>query len=60
MPYSTATGMPANFAGALSRGGIQQETITAAPGWYVQACFLETAAQPDTRLGMERVVQIVS
>jgi hypothetical protein len=53
-------GVPANFAGALSPGGSQQERITAAPGWYVQACFLETAGRPNTRLGMERVIRIVS
>ena len=54
------SGAPANFAGALSRGGLQQETITAGPGWYVQACFLETAGRPNTRLGMERVIRILS
>jgi hypothetical protein len=54
------SGVPANFAGALSRGGVQQERITAAPGWYVQACFLEAGGQPNTRLGMERVIRIVS
>ncbi len=53
-------GAPANFTGALSRGGAQQETITAAPGWYVQACFLEVGGRPDTRLGMERVIRILS
>jgi hypothetical protein len=53
-------GAPANFAGALSPGGLEQETITAAPGWYVQACFLETGGRPDTRLGMERAIRILS
>ena len=53
-------GAPANFAGALSSGAEQQETITAAPGWYVQACFLETRGRLNTRLGMERVIRILS
>jgi hypothetical protein len=52
-------GVPANFAGALSLGAEQQETITAAPGFYVQASFVETRGRPDTRLGMERVIRIV-
>jgi hypothetical protein len=50
---------PVSFAGPLSTGGFQQETITAKPGWYVQACFMETQDGRDhTRLGMERIIQI--
>jgi len=49
----------ADFAGTISGGASQQETITAPDGWYVQACFLETRGRPDTRLGMERVIRIV-
>jgi hypothetical protein len=52
-------GPPVGFAGPLSTGGLQQETITAAPGWYVQVCFMETQDGRDhTRLGMERVIKI--
>ena len=55
-----ATGAPFSFAGPLSHGAYQQETITAKPGWYVQACFMETQeGVPHTRLGMERVFKIV-
>jgi hypothetical protein len=52
-------GPPVNFAGPISSGAFQQETITAKPGWYVQVCFMETQdGRPHTRLGMERAIQI--
>lgn len=55
-----ASGSEANFAGPLSSGAFQQETITAKPGWYVQACFMPTQdGRPHTLLGMERVIRIV-
>ncbi len=47
-------------AGPLSHEAFQQTTITAKPGWYVQACFMETQDGRDhTRLGMERIIKIV-
>jgi hypothetical protein len=47
------------FAGPLSSGAYQQETITAKPGWYVQACFMDTQdGRSHTQLGMERVIKI--
>jgi hypothetical protein len=53
-------GPPANFAGPLSSGAFQQETISAKPGWYVQVCFMPTQdGRPHTRLGMERIIKIV-
>ena len=43
----------------MSNEAFQQETITAKPGWYVQACFMETQDKRDhTRLGMERIIRI--
>ena len=37
----------------------QQETISAKPGWYVQACFMETQdGRSHTLLGMERIFKI--
>jgi hypothetical protein len=55
-----AAGEPVTFAGPLSSGSYQQETITEKPGWYVQACFMETQDGRDhTRLGMERIIKIV-
>jgi hypothetical protein len=54
------TGEPFEFAGPISHEAFQQETITAKPGWYVQACFMETQqGVPHTRLGMERIIKIV-
>ena len=49
----------ADFAGPLSSDSYQQETITAQPGIYVQACFMETQDGRDhTRLGMERIIRV--
>jgi hypothetical protein len=47
------------FAGPLSTGGSQQETITAKPGVYVEACFMDTQdGRSHTQLGMERIIHI--
>jgi hypothetical protein len=52
-------GEPIDFAPPISHGAFEQETITAKPGWYVQACFMETQDGRDhTRLGMERIIRI--
>jgi hypothetical protein len=54
------SGAPFSFAGPISSGSYQQETITAKPGWYVQACFMQTQdGRIHTRLGMERIIKIV-
>src|ERR1700722_9388955 len=51
---------PFSFTGPVSHEAFQQETITAKPGWYVQACFMATQeGVPHTRLGMERIIKIV-
>jgi hypothetical protein len=47
------------FAGPLSSGAFQQETIAAKPGIYVQACFMDTQdGRSHTMLGMERIIKI--
>jgi len=52
-------GQPITFAGPLSSGSFQQETITAKPGWYVQVCFMGTQdGRSHARLGMERIIKI--
>jgi hypothetical protein len=52
-------GTPVNFAGPLSTGGYQQETISAKPGIYVQVCFMPTQdGRSHTMLGMERIIKI--
>jgi hypothetical protein len=54
-------GPPISFAGPLSTGALQQETITAAPGFYVQVCFMETQdGRSHALLGMERVIRVIS
>ncbi len=48
------------FAGPLSRGGVQQELITEPPGIYVLASILPTQdGREQTQLGMERTIEIV-
>ncbi len=57
--FKLVSGNPVTFFGPLSTGAFQQETITAAPGWYVQVCFMDTQdGRQHNRLGMERVIHI--
>jgi len=57
--HKLATGA-VTFAGPLSSGAYQQETITAKPGVYVQACFMDTQdGRSHTQLGMERIIHVV-
>jgi hypothetical protein len=52
-------GPPVTFAGPVSNGAYQQETISAKPGVYVEVCFMETQDGRDhTLLGMERIIKI--
>ena len=54
-----AAGQPFELQGPVSHEAFQQETITAKPGWYVQACFMETQdGRVHTLLGMERIIKI--
>jgi hypothetical protein len=46
--------------GPVSHGAVQQFTLTQKPGWYVEACFMDTQdGREHTRLGMERLIHIV-
>jgi hypothetical protein len=57
--FKLISGQPVTFAGPLSSGAFQQETITAKPGWYVQVCFMDTQdRRSHSLLGMERVIKI--
>ena len=52
-------GPPVQFVGPVSHGAVQQQTISARPGWYVQACFMDTQdGRSHTLIGMERVIKI--
>jgi hypothetical protein len=43
-----------------SPGAMQQQILNAKPGYYVQACFMDTQdGREHTQLGMERLVRIV-
>ena len=53
-------GPPVGFAGPLSQGGYQQETVNAKPGYYVLVCFMDTEdGREHSLLGMEKVIKIV-
>ena len=48
------------FFGPVSHGAVQQFTLTEKPGWYVEACFMDTQdGREHTKLGMERLIHIV-
>ena len=49
-----------NLAGPLSPGGIQQAVLNAKPGYYVEACFMDTQdGREHTQLGMLRLIRVV-
>lgn len=53
------TGAPVTMVGIFSPGAIQQETVTARPGTYVLACFMDTQdGREHTRLGMLKTIKI--
>jgi hypothetical protein len=58
--FKLVRGAPFAFYGPLGSGAFQQETITAKPGWYIQACFMATQnGVVHTMLGMERAFHVV-
>ncbi len=49
-----------NLAGPLSPGGMQQAVLNAKPGYYVEACFMDTQDHREhTQLGMLRLIRVV-
>jgi hypothetical protein len=47
------------LAGPLSHGAVQQLVLHAKPGWYVEACFMDTQdGREHTQLGMERLIRV--
>lgn len=57
--FKYTNGSFVDLAGPLSTGGMQQEVLHAKPGWYIEACFMDTQDRREhTRLGMERLVRI--
>jgi plastocyanin len=50
----------APFMGPVSHGGMEQGKLTAAPGYYVLACFMPAQdGREHTRLGMFQTVHVV-
>jgi hypothetical protein len=46
--------------GPVSHGAVAQFVLHAKPGWYVEACFMDTEdGREHTTLGMERLVHVV-
>jgi hypothetical protein len=46
--------------GPVSHGSVQQFVLQTKPGWYVEACFMDTQdGREHTRLGMERLIHVV-
>jgi hypothetical protein len=49
-----------SLMGPASPGALQQSVLKAKPGYYVEACFMDTQdGREHTQLGMERIVKIV-
>ena len=49
-----------NLLGPASPGALQQQVLRSAPGYYVEACFMDTQdGREHTQLGMERLVRVV-
>ncbi len=49
-----------NLAGPISPGGMQQGVLNAKPGYYVEACFMDTQdGREHTQLGMMRLIRVV-
>jgi hypothetical protein len=49
-----------DLLGPASPGAMQQMVLNTKPGYYVEACFMDTTdGREHTRLGMERLVKVV-
>ena len=58
--HKLATGF-ADLMDPASPGAVQQAVLNAKPGYYVQACFMDTQdGREHTQLGMERVIRIAN
>lgn len=56
-----STGVFIGLLDPASPGAVQQMVLNVKPGWYVEACFMNTEdGREHTQLGMERLVHVVS
>lgn len=47
-------------SGPVSHGAVQQEVLSAKPGYYVEVCFMDNQdGREHTQVGMERLVKVV-
>jgi hypothetical protein len=50
----------ADLLGPASPGAVQQQVLHTAPGYYIEACFMDTQDHREhTQLGMERLVRVI-
>ena len=57
-PYITGVFVP--LLGPASTGAMQQMVLNTKPGYYVEACFMDTQdGREHVQLGMERLVRVV-
>jgi hypothetical protein len=50
----------ADLLGPASPGAVQQQVLHTAPGYYIEACFMDTQDHREhTQLGMERLIRVV-
>jgi hypothetical protein len=55
-----STGVFISLLDPASPGAMQQTVLNAKPGWYVEACFMDTQdGREHVRIGMERLVHII-
>ena len=58
--FKATNGSFFDLLGPASPGAMQQQVLHAKPGYYVEACFMDTIdGREHTRLGMERLVRVV-
>lgn len=49
----------ASLLGPASPGAVQQQVLHTAPGYYIEACFMDTQDHREhTQLGMERLIRV--
>lgn len=53
------SGPEVSLLGPASPGALQQEVLHAKPGYYIEACFMDTLdGREHTQLGMLRLIRV--
>jgi hypothetical protein len=59
--FKYLTNQFADLLGPASPGAMQQEVLHVKPGYYIEACFMDTQdGREHTQLGMERLIRVVN